>query len=585
MKYLDGYPELDLLSRALSFTSPSVRVSTRIEAYSCKAINREKRLFKALEQDIKSDLELSTSISPPDQHSAVIQSAFGPLNNASSRKTLWLIIATLNLAFPDHDFSRVSADEFHKEDNSRSVLSTLTSALSQLRASSVSASTTQQQNILLSGNRYASYPPALATLTGFNPLSAGGASSSSSRKRKAASGASPSRSATKASSSAATAKPGKGSAKSKKAAKKRGVNPEDAKTAYFARLTSDINDGLGSSDMPTHPFLRQVLEPIIELNDCEVFTYMPDLASDPHAYQSDDEDEEEYTSHDDEDEEMYDMEFDYPSHSYRRGGRTGGFDDDGDDGFGWDMDGIDLPYSSDPSTTVPPTPTSYKDPSLRNPRRKRAGAQSASKRANGRAWPSMGGEDDDDAFLTSPPGFVGGGVDAGEDDDNSTGGLLWSSNYFFYNKNMRRILFISCWGRKVGGAYSSPAPVAQPLPLVPLSSSFSGMSSSRAPPTKTLPKAVSTASAPMLVSGVGSSRSRPIELGLGTSAPSILTAAAPQLKPSIIFGTFGRPPVEDKQASPDLGSSPALGLGHTSSHPHAPLRPSTLHNPQQQQLV
>ena len=161
----------------------------------------------------------------------MLQSAFGPLNNASSRKTLWLIIATLNLAFPDHDFSRVSADEFHKEDNSRSVLSTLTSALSQLRASSVSASTTQQQNILLSGNRYASYPPALATLTGFNPLYTGGASSSSSsRKRKAPAGASPSRSATKASSSASAAKPGKGSAKSKKAAKKRGVNPEDAKT-------------------------------------------------------------------------------------------------------------------------------------------------------------------------------------------------------------------------------------------------------------------------------------------------------------------------------------------------------------------
>ena len=331
--------------------------------------------------------------------------------------------------------------------------------------------------------------------------------------------------------------------------------------------------------MPTHPFLRQVLEPIIELNDCEVFTYMPDLASDPHAYQSDDEDEEEYTSHDDEDEEMYDMEFDYPLHSYKRGGRTGGFGDDEDDGFGWDMDGIDSPYSSDPSTTVPPTPTSYKDPSLRNPRRKRPSAQSAGKRGNGRAWPSMGAEEDDDAFLTSPPGFVGGGADAGEDDDNSTGGLLWSSNYFFYNKNMRRILFISCWGRKIGGAYSSPAPVAQPLPLVPLSSSFSGVSSSRAPPTKALPKAVSTTLAPLPVPGVGSSRSHPIELGLGTSAPSILTAAAPQLKPSAIFGTFGRPPVDDKQSSPDLGSSsPALGFGLPSSHPHAPLRPSTFHN-------
>lgn len=48
MKYIE-FPELARLSQALTHEGPECSVLTRIEAYSCKNINRDKKLFRALE--------------------------------------------------------------------------------------------------------------------------------------------------------------------------------------------------------------------------------------------------------------------------------------------------------------------------------------------------------------------------------------------------------------------------------------------------------------------------------------------------------------------------------------------------------
>ena len=47
---------------------------------------------------------------------------FGPIDKHASRKTLYLLIATLNIAFPDYDFSDVRPSHFVKEDNGAEIL-------------------------------------------------------------------------------------------------------------------------------------------------------------------------------------------------------------------------------------------------------------------------------------------------------------------------------------------------------------------------------------------------------------------------------------------------------------------------------
>ncbi|KAK9898087.1 Maf1 regulator, partial [Cystobasidium minutum MCA 4210] len=306
------------------FSSPNLRVSTRIEAYSCKAIARERKLYKTLEHDLLSDLTLSTSISPPEHHHSLINSAFGPLDRKSSRKTLWLLIATLNIAFSDHDFSTLSAEEFVKEENPRIVLASLTSALSHLRSSNGQDTT----------------PAMPLVLDGYGR-----------------------------------------------------TNPPISHTMLLTKLRNELD---GTYEVPTNLLLKQVLDPIIDLNECEVYSYTPDLDSDPHAYQSEDEEEEE-----DEDSEGDDAD------EMGAAGGGAGYDDAGRHSDGLDMDLDDDEDDSNPYYT---TATSMQK-----------------MQADAMQWEMDGLENDND--------------------EADNGGLLWSSNYFFYNRKMKRILFVSCWGR------------------------------------------------------------------------------------------------------------------------------------------
>ncbi|CAG8451769.1 13498_t:CDS:2 [Cetraspora pellucida] len=114
MKFLD-ISSLDSINTALVFENPECRVIGRIETYSCKLAGVDKKLYKNLEGRWTAELTQSQSVSP-DQHSFYnIISPFGPMDQPSSRKTLFNLIATLNASYPDYDFSDVKPDQFTKQ--------------------------------------------------------------------------------------------------------------------------------------------------------------------------------------------------------------------------------------------------------------------------------------------------------------------------------------------------------------------------------------------------------------------------------------------------------------------------------------
>ena len=178
MKYMD-IPQLNQLSRLLSYESSECNVHTRIESYSMKPVTRDKKLWKALEKgyvedqaDVnmalfgkdgsERDRSQSIDILPPRRSSSFTnyrspsiqgspvdpsllrRSEFSPADHGtdnenddspayrlpgeldkSERKTLFTLKSTLNAAFPHHDFSALGAEQFTKERNGTAVLSSL----------------------------------------------------------------------------------------------------------------------------------------------------------------------------------------------------------------------------------------------------------------------------------------------------------------------------------------------------------------------------------------------------------------------------------------------------------------------------
>ncbi|KAK4051939.1 hypothetical protein OIV83_002644 [Microbotryomycetes sp. JL201] len=347
MKFLE-IPELDVLSRALSLSNPTIKVNARVEAYSCKAVARERKLFKALESELIQDISHSTSVSPPEHHQGLLDSAFGPLDKRESRKTLWMLIGLLNVAFPDYDFSKVRPEDFRREEGPRAVLSSLSSALDHMRSPSGQRS-------------FSALPPsgsfAFPSSPYSEPMSLPGASSS----------------------------------------------PQDG-------------------EVPTNPFLRQVLDPIIDLAECEVYSYTPDVDSDPHAVDSDDESEDD-------------------------GGDPDAFEGD-DDGMAWEMEGLEGMSGYRNSSNHPNAGTIGNHSSTR-------GGGAAGRGGSGHSttpWFARPATP-----MKSFASIFGGGASApatpastADSDDyfgDSTGGLLWSTFHFLYNRKAKRIVFITAWAR------------------------------------------------------------------------------------------------------------------------------------------
>jgi len=147
MKYME-VPELAMISRMLTHNSNECTVHTRLEAYSCKAITKDKRMHRHLEHNYHVE-EMSGS--PPQGHQEKEQemTVFGPMDNYSSRKTLYLLIGTLNHAFPDHDFSNLRPENFARESSGAPVLNALSTTLISLSPGTGVAT----------ARSYSAYPP------------------------------------------------------------------------------------------------------------------------------------------------------------------------------------------------------------------------------------------------------------------------------------------------------------------------------------------------------------------------------------------------------------------------------------------
>lgn len=408
MKYLE-YPELEVLSRALTFELAECKVFTRLEAYSCKAVNKEKRLFKSLE----SSYMLSASTSPPAYLEEALSSPFGRLDQPSARKTLFLLIATLNGAFPDHDFSDVNPGDFTREGSPALVLNSLTSTLLSLRSGAVG-----------SPHSVGSFASSLD-----EPLMLSSYPAHSPRAGEARKGADP------------AAGGAQGAA------------------------------GLGARPSS----LSSVLDAIMNIADCEVYTFHPDMDSDPHASAEPDEE-----GIDADDGDPYDE----------------GYDDHEDAGVvsrgGTPVQDSNARMDEDTDEIMPDAPVFdeevFGSGFGQHPGASAAGARSAaggqSTSAPGAFGSAAAGAEEArrSAPASSPYGaapssvgsqsFESASATLDEEDDlgGAGAGLLWSTFAFFYNRRMKRILFVSVWSRKnAPTAWTSPSlmPAAPELNAAP----------------------------------------------------------------------------------------------------------------------
>eukprot|EP01114_Cavostelium_apophysatum_P020732 TRINITY_DN7030_c0_g1_i1.p1 TRINITY_DN7030_c0_g1~~TRINITY_DN7030_c0_g1_i1.p1 ORF type:complete len:222 (+),score=38.74 TRINITY_DN7030_c0_g1_i1:214-879(+) len=111
MKFLEiqTIEQFNSFFSGLPSTTGESTIIGKIEAYSCKKAGSDKKLYRSLE--LQYQVELSKS---PDARD-LGTSPFGPLTDASSRKTLMHLISTLNASFPDYDFCHVKPEQFRKE--------------------------------------------------------------------------------------------------------------------------------------------------------------------------------------------------------------------------------------------------------------------------------------------------------------------------------------------------------------------------------------------------------------------------------------------------------------------------------------
>ncbi|CAL1716615.1 unnamed protein product [Somion occarium] len=316
MKYIE-IPELSRLAQALTHEGPECAVHTRIEAYSCKNIKRDKKLFRSLETAYNEEVSNSPplpsfmTVDEPDM------TPFGPMKDQHSRKTLYFLIATLNVAFPDHDFSDVRPIHFNREESGAPVLNALSTTLASPNRGGMQAPRT-----------YSAYP---ASSADFFPSS---------------------------------------------------VPTSSSPKEYFKPSPRTPPKAVTG----THPSLYRILDDVIGLADCEVYSYTPDMEFDPHANDFSDDEEDvasvgDEDSSDDEEETQFvldDYDVDEASHKPT-----------------WRGTVSKRTSSSTDSDETPRTSSSH----IRMKRR---------------------------------------------------GALLWSSHWFFLNRKLKRILFISAWARTRG---------------------------------------------------------------------------------------------------------------------------------------
>ena len=103
MKYL-GLENIEQLNAQLSgLDIGDSLISCRLEAYTLKNTHQDKKLLSHIESKYKEQLSLSTSV---ESNSSSLNGGKSPVGQfMAPRKTLFYLLATLNAAFPDYDFS------------------------------------------------------------------------------------------------------------------------------------------------------------------------------------------------------------------------------------------------------------------------------------------------------------------------------------------------------------------------------------------------------------------------------------------------------------------------------------------------
>ncbi|OCF30470.1 hypothetical protein I316_07906 [Kwoniella heveanensis BCC8398] len=353
MKYLD-YPLLNELSSSLSSDSTSdLRVHVRFEAYSVKPVGKEKRAFKEREEAYMSEQEGMEEMSfSPEMREAGLASCFGRLDEKESRKVHFLLVSTLNAAFPDHDFTSLRPDHFTRELSAAQVLSYLSGSL----LGSSGAGTTP---VFLS-------PVSLLSTSGNNR------------------------------------------------------SPPQASP-------SNSSPNLGPS-VPNADLYR-ILNEVVPMDECEVYSWFPEPEYDPHIDASTD------TSDEEEDDILNEADEDFA------------MDMDGDAEIppNWGVGGMDLDVDEEKLESVPMA----------------------------RQNSTSGGGDANGGVAAARRLSESGDWAVGR--ERRVGGLLWSANYFFYSKRQKRILFLTCYCRN---RPFHPAPQVESAFPAPISASFSSPSSS-----------------------------------------------------------------------------------------------------------
>ncbi|KAG9248977.1 mitogen-activated protein kinase-like protein MAF1 [Calycina marina] len=139
MKFLP-LRDFDDVDVALNFHTPDCEVIGSCSIYTTKAAGSDKKLYKDIENSLESQyeslLQLSASVSPPDDAGLNLSRAspFGPLSQTSARRTFAYLIATLNASHPDYDFSQnLRPSDFTRERSLKTIMHNIDSNLFTLR--------------------------------------------------------------------------------------------------------------------------------------------------------------------------------------------------------------------------------------------------------------------------------------------------------------------------------------------------------------------------------------------------------------------------------------------------------------------
>jgi len=122
MKFLQNQALINITQELTDATAHGSNcINGRIEAFSCKRAGNDKKFANSLNERIETEIELSTAEQVKlKKHQAggshametLSSSPLGDLTTVWPRKLMTDLMLTLNLSFPDYDFSSLKADDF-----------------------------------------------------------------------------------------------------------------------------------------------------------------------------------------------------------------------------------------------------------------------------------------------------------------------------------------------------------------------------------------------------------------------------------------------------------------------------------------